>query len=213
MVNYLIGLILLCSALSAYAVPREAVSMCSGFFISNNGLVLTAAHCYDETMDIFVEKDNKSYKATVLHLDRNTDLLVLKININTKDFFTVSQINQVGAEVYVLGYPLPSYLGWNLKGVTATITRVYLKDGLVTVHGSSACFGNSGGPVVNQANEVLGVASAIHGEGPCSYFLIYANSLKTIQQYTIVTHRQNSIFSIQQAKEANEAKMVIIYRK
>jgi S1-C subfamily serine protease len=62
--------------------PEEAVQVSSGtgFFISDDGILVTCAHVIEDADEITVSVDNTNYPATVLAKNSDTDLAVLKIN-------------------------------------------------------------------------------------------------------------------------------------
>src|SRR5690606_22333950 len=59
---------------------RDAHAMGSGFFISDDGYLLTNNHVVDQADEIFVRLiDRREYKAKVVGTDRRSDLALLKV--------------------------------------------------------------------------------------------------------------------------------------
>ncbi len=134
------------------------------------------------------EKDEKILPATILGVDRASDLAVLDVRTTTglPKPLTVSaagKLNQLD-KVYVFGFPLGDYLG---KEMTITESKVSAlrrrpQDGVlerVQVNGGMD-HGNSGGPVVDRQGHVIGVAVAMTGTGGKICFAIPGERVHTL---------------------------------
>jgi S1-C subfamily serine protease len=148
----------------AFLFNSQAVnSSGTGFFVSENGVIVTCAHVIEGGSRITVKINNKEYTAQVLTKNSKTDLAVLKINYRNPFHFKVTDFNIVnlGDKVFVLGFPLSDLLGSDVR----------LTDGIVSaksgVNSDQTYFqlsapiqpGNSGGPVFNSNFEIVGVAA------------------------------------------------------
>ncbi|MFC3692028.1 Do family serine endopeptidase [Chenggangzhangella methanolivorans] len=151
------------------ANPRpRGMSQGSGFFISEDGYVVTNNHVVQGAKDVeLVADDSKTtYKAKVIGTDQRTDLALLKVDGDRKDFkyvkFGAPEGPRVGDWVIAVGNPF---------GLGGTVTA-----GIVSARGrdigagpyddflqidAAVNRGNSGGPTFNLKGEVVGVNTAI----------------------------------------------------
>lgn len=142
----------------------------SGFVISADGLFVTCYHVIEgsEKVQVSFEKDlNKSYPASVIAVDIESDLALLEIE---GDGFVPVMLEQYGEEteqrneeVLVAGFPLIQELGINkvnfTKGnVSNVVKRISNGVEIVTYQlNCNAYPGNSGGPVFNtEQKKVIG---------------------------------------------------------
>lgn len=127
---------------------------CSGAFITSNGDILTAKHCIDgyDQFEV-VTYDRRIYAATVVATATVHDLALLHISRRNTPHFELADGTERGEKVYVLGSPL---------GITDTLTTgiVARVDGDQTLLDCGALPGNSGGPVFNRDNKLIGVLVA-----------------------------------------------------
>ena len=96
----------------------------SGFAL-NNGYIVTNHHVVKGASSIKVLGVNGNasleYNATVVAVDKNNDLALIKIQDNRFKGFGVvpyavkNRICEVGEEVFVLGYPLTTHMGEEIK--------------------------------------------------------------------------------------------------
>jgi len=148
---------------------RKASSLGSGFIINKNGTVITNNHVINNAEDIVVRIGDKDYKAEIIGADPYADIAVLKIN--SKDIFKPVKFGdsdkaRVGDWVVAIGNP------FGLGGtVTSGIVSARNRDINLTRYDdfiqtdASINQGNSGGPLFNLAGDVIGVNTAILGQG------------------------------------------------
>ncbi|MFK7002324.1 hypothetical protein BWK63_05205 [Flavobacterium covae] len=129
----------------------------SGFFINNEGYILTNFHIGSIIDDYFVIVNNKRIKAEVVKSNKNVDLLLLKIDHKSKGLPIVKKdFKKIGQEVFAIGTPLDKTLE---KSVTKGIVSNYRKMNGVDFIQSDVSInsGNSGGPLINKFGEVLAI--------------------------------------------------------
>ncbi|ANO47597.1 serine protease [Flavobacterium columnare] len=129
----------------------------SGFFINNEGYILTNFHIGSIIDDYFVTVNNKRIKAEVVKSNKNVDLLLLKIDHKSKGLPIVKKdFKKIGQEVFAIGTPLDKTLE---KSVTKGIVSNYRKMNGVDFIQSDVSInsGNSGGPLINKFGEVLAI--------------------------------------------------------
>lgn len=157
----------------------------SGFIVSSDGLVLTNKHVVlDEDAEYTVlTNDGKTYSAKVLARDPVQDLAILKIEQEQeiddsgiyilKDFPTVklgdSDFLKIGQTVVAIGNALGEFRNTVSVGVISGLGRtITASDGgnfvetIEDVIQTDAAInkGNSGGPILNLAGEVVGINTA-----------------------------------------------------
>ena len=148
---------------------RKASSLGSGFIIDKNGTVVTNNHVIDKAEDIVVRVGEKDYKAKIIGADSYADVAVLKIESNDEFKpvkFGDSDKARVGDWVVAIGNP------FGLGGtVTSGIISARNRDINLTRYDdfiqtdASINQGNSGGPLFNLNGDVVGVNTAILGQG------------------------------------------------
>ncbi len=145
----------------------------TGFFISSNGYIATNYHVIKNAHNIKVSGVNENYKRTysakVIVTDKQNDLAILKVNDHK--FRTIStpyslkfSTASVGEDVFVLGYPLISTMGLDIKLTNGLISARTGYQGDVSSYQISAPVqpGNSGGPLFDKNGYVIGIVSAKH---------------------------------------------------
>ncbi|MBI4390261.1 MAG: trypsin-like peptidase domain-containing protein [candidate division NC10 bacterium] len=153
--------------------PRRGLG--SGFIVSSEGHVLTNHHVVRGAQSVEVRlHDGKRLAARVLGSDARTDLAVLKID-GVSDLPVMrlgdSEALQVGELVMALGNPF----GLEQSVTLGIVSRKPVQSGAA---GPGFQFiqtdaevnpGNSGGPLVNMAGEVVGVNSAATSRGSIGF--------------------------------------------
>lgn len=161
-------------------VDGSVLSSGTGFVYAtddNYGYVLTNAHVVSKGNIVKgVMTNNTTVDLTILGTDSYTDLAVLKMN--KKEAIQVASIGKsenmkVGNTVFTVGSPLGStYAGTVTKGIlsgkdrlietnTSGTNGLSVESYIVKVLQTDAAIspGNSGGPLVNLAGDVIGITS------------------------------------------------------
>ena len=158
----------------------------SGFVVSPDGWVVTNNHVIDEATRVVVRLGEREYDATIHGQDPATDLALLKIDADGPlPYLSLgdSQALRVGEWVMAIGSPL-SY------GASVTVGIVSAKGRSIGINDSSfenyiqtdAAInrGNSGGPLVNTAGEVIGISTAMNYGAENIGFAVPVDTLKGI---------------------------------
>ena len=154
---------------------QKSQSLGSGFIFRKDGYILTNNHVVAGADNISVKlPDGSQHKAKVVGLDKDTDIAVLKIdvegNLLTVEFGDSDSL-KVGEWVMAIGNPFPQ-LGLDRTvtvGVVSAKGRGNLRFGPEEAPqyqnyiqtDASINPGNSGGPLVNIHGEVVGINSAL----------------------------------------------------
>lgn len=144
--------------------PQEADrGVGSGFIIDSNGLILTNAHVVEGANTIYVTlTDKREYKAKLLGMDKRTDVAVVKIDARDLPRLPLGDSSRVRVGEWVLAIGSPFGLE---NTVTAGIVSAKSRDTgdyLPFIQTDVAVNpGNSGGPLLNTAGQVIGINSQI----------------------------------------------------
>lgn len=149
---------------------RERVerSLGSGVIYDANGHVATNFHVIENASQINVQlKDGREASATLVGVDRDTDLAVLRIKLADLPVIPIGRSDRlrVGEPVLAIGNPIG--LGQTVtQGIISATGRGKL--GVSTYENfiqtdAPINFGNSGGALINAAGELVGLNTAIAG--------------------------------------------------
>ena len=160
-----IGLMTLLLASSAQAQRLVAYSSGTGFFVTNNGHVITNNHVIRECSQITIHGDSLSSSVTLVARDEEHDLALLKGAFTSPSiayFNSMKQPLKPGDPVVIVGYPGESWRGHDpivtsssiidLKGPRGEEKWLQFND--------SVRQGNSGGPLLDSSGNVVGVVVA-----------------------------------------------------
>lgn len=161
----------------------------SGIILSSDGYILTNAHVVEGSSTITVGLyNNQSYSASLVGIDSEDDLAVLKID-RPKDVLlypvTLGKSSElvVGQKVIAVGNPF-GYDRTMTVGIISGLHRpVRTSEGRVVMNAiqtdASINPGNSGGPLVNSRGEVIGINSSIFSTTGSSQGLNFAIPIDT----------------------------------
>ena len=135
----------------------------SGFLISDDGYVVTCDHVIQGVDNIFVKLGDKEFKAKEIIKDANNDIAIIKIEGTFKGLkFCDTGNPKMGDQVFTIGFPNPEIQGYMPKissGIINSLTG--LQDDPTTFQISVPIQpGNSGGPLLNEKNEIIGIVNS-----------------------------------------------------
>jgi serine protease Do len=141
--------------------------LCSGTVINEQGHILTNFHCVYEqkTMNMYYwdEEDWHEYQVKIIGEDPLADLALLEViglkrKVPYLKFAKKDDIH-LGVEVFVLGHPMG--MAWSLsKGIVSSTERYSRHPYIKSIQVDAAINkGNSGGPVINEKGEIVGIAT------------------------------------------------------
>ena len=179
--------------------PRapQAMSQGSGFFVSQDGYVVTNNHVVDKASSVeLVTDDGKTLTAKVIGTDPRTDLALLKVNESGNYPFVqlASGKPRIGDWVLAVGNPF---------GLGGTVTA-----GIVSAQGrdigsgpyddflqidAAVNRGNSGGPTFNQKGEVVGVNTAIFSPSGGNVGIAFAVPASTVEQVVAALKKDGKV--------------------
>ncbi len=150
-------------------IGRFDVASGAGFVVDNNGYIVTNTHVVEDALNILIVfHDGAEAPAELVGIDTLVDIAVIKVDVDPNRLEPVAYGNSddlaVGQSVLAIGNPF-GLEGTLTTGIISGLNRsITFADGSTmdaAIQTDAALGrGNSGGPLINQAGEVIGVNTA-----------------------------------------------------
>ena len=179
----------------------------TGFALTTNGYVITNYHVIENADSIYIQNtDGESFKAETVYADPSYDIAILHItDINFKSFkslpYTIKKsLSDLGEGVYTLGFPRdsPVYNEGYLSAQTG-----YKGDTTTYQVAIPVNPGNSGGPLLDNRGNIIGIISAKQTQADGVSFAIKSEyllkSIKDMQdslEVKLVLNKRNSLSAL-----------------
>ena len=172
----------------------ERNSVGSGFIFDYFGNIITNTHVIDNASNITVTfLDGSQYNASIVGMDKFTDIAVIKVLEEKPDYLHPLQIGdsstlKVGESVAAIGNPF-GLSGSMTSGIVSQIGRLLPSHdtgfSIPNVIQTDAAIhpGNSGGPLLNMNGEVMGINTAIQsgtGQSAGIGFAVPSNTISKV---------------------------------
>jgi serine protease Do len=148
-------------------VPKEQRGVGSGVIIRPDGLILTNEHVVKDAKRIKVTlADGRKFSGNIIGRDRETDLAIVKVNASKLPAARLGDSSRLrpGDWALTIGSPLGFSSSVTLGVISALGRPISVEDrnysNLIQTD-ASIIPGNSGGPLLNAAGEVVGINTAI----------------------------------------------------
>jgi len=175
------------SGITVTPVPQGQISG-TGFVIDGSGLVVTNDHVVsdDAFRYLVVLSDGTQYNATILGQDKYDDVALLKIDASSLVPAKLGDSDslETGQTVFAIGNSLGRYQDSVTRGVVSGLGRGITADpSSPTMHNwiqtdAAISSGNSGGPLINMAGEVVGMNTLMDMQGEALNFAVPINTIK-----------------------------------
>ena len=133
----------------------------SGFAITSDGYIVTNYHVIESCNNVEIIDKGQTIPATVISFDVSNDLALLKSDFKPLHTFPLSRKNPYTLmEIYVAGYPFGYDFSTPVKitrGIISSLAGIGNNFSQVQIDAAIQP-GNSGGPIINDKGNVVGVA-------------------------------------------------------
>ena len=170
-----------------YSKSGSELSLGTGIVLSSDGKILTNYHVIEGAYSAKITIEDVTYTVQrVLAYNKEIDLAVLKISANYLKTLPICKSPlQVGRPVYALG---------SSKGLTATFSQGIITsakrvlNGVTYVqHDAAISSGNSGGPLINEYGEIVGINTMTVRDSQNLNFAIFASEIDDLWYGTPIT--------------------------
>lgn len=154
----------------------------SGFFINSDGLAVSNYHVFQGTNigaeQIKLANSDEAYKvAEVIHSDAEEDFILFRVDVSNTNYIPLAKYKpQVGEKVYAIGSPRGLENTFSSGEVSQWRDKNLMQISALIDHGSS------GGALINEYGEVVGITSGSFADGSQAN-LNYAWSIDAIKSY------------------------------
>lgn len=154
----------------------------SGFFINSDGLAVSNYHVFQGTSigaeQIKLANSDEAYKvAEVIHSDAEEDFILFRVDVSNTNYIPLAKYKpQVGEKVYAIGSPRGLENTFSSGEVSQWRDKNLMQISALIDHGSS------GGALINEYGEVVGITSGSFADGSQAN-LNYAWSIDAIKSY------------------------------
>jgi len=186
--------------MTVFGQSAEQTVSGSGVFITQDGYLLTNNHVVEDTEEVSVIlADGSELPASVISTDIYADLAVLKAEGQVPAVAPLGNSDTLkpGETVIAIGSPLGDFKNTVTVGVVSATGRMidtesgYQLEDLIQTD-AAINQGNSGGPLVNLAGEVIGINTLVVRGGVSGYtvaeglgFAVPSNTAKVISEQII----------------------------
>lgn len=140
----------------------------AGMIWRKDGMILTNAHVVNQRSPLVYLADGRRFTARVLAHEPEIDMALLKIDADDLPALVCAKKDsvKVGQFVFAVGHPW-GQRGYITKGIVSALSKAQSRnsDRLLPIIRTDAALapGNSGGPLVDAAGEVIGINTMIVG--------------------------------------------------
>lgn len=178
----------------------------SGFFINKN-IFVTNYHVINRLKEnnIEIRTQNKEFSILkVIELNKVVDLAILQVTDSTENYLRIADPAdiKIGQTVYAIGNPsapdekvfkntftngiINNILNDKLKG------KDYTVDSKVILHSADLNPGNSGGPLLNEKGELVGINAYVRYNIEMMKFAIHVDELISLLDKNVLSYEKGS---------------------
>ena len=184
------------------SLKQEVKGLGYGFLISSEGYILTNDHVAGNAKEIIVTMTNgEKYPAELVGTDMISDVALLKIKGKNFPFVKLGNSDDVIIGEWVITFGNPFGLFENIDKPIVTVGVVSAKGMNLSVEDNRSYrgliqtdavinAGNSGGPLVNSAGEVIGINTLIYTAGVSQAYIGYGFAIPINRVKSIVDELQ-----------------------
>ncbi|MGA9407548.1 MAG: trypsin-like peptidase domain-containing protein, partial [Bacteroidota bacterium] len=185
-------------------LKQEVKGLGSGFIISPEGYILTNDHVAGNAKEIIVTMTNgEKYPAELVGTDMISDVALIKIKGKNIPYVKLGNSDDVIIGEWVVAFGNPFGLFENIDKPIVTVGVVSAKGMNLNVDDNRSYrgliqtdavinAGNSGGPLVNSAGEVIGINTLIYTAGVSQAYIGYGFAIPINRVKSIVEELQKN---------------------
>ncbi len=140
----------------------------SGVIISSDGYIVTNHHVIDGADEILVKlNDNREFAGRIIGLDEGTDLALIKVEATDLPTLPIGNSDELRLGQWVLAVGNPFNLTSTVTaGIVSAKARSLGANGIESFIQTDAAInqGNSGGALVNERGELVGINAMLYSE-------------------------------------------------
>jgi serine protease Do len=180
------------------SIKQEVKGLGSGFIISEEGYILTNDHVAGNAKEITVTMTNgEKYPAELIGTDMISDVALLRVKGKNFPFVKLGNSDDVLIGEWAVAFGNPFGLFENIDKPIVTVGVVSAKGMNLNVDNNRSYrgliqtdavinAGNSGGPLVNSAGEVIGINTLIYTAGVSQAYIGYGFAIPINRVKSIV---------------------------
>ena len=135
----------------------------TGFFVSDDGYVVTNQHVINGCNEVQVHSDGRMAATTIISQDKINDLALLQTKVTPKAKLKFASENPyLLQDIIAAGFPFGESISSTIKvtkGVVSSLSGLGDNSGQIQIDAALQP-GNSGGPIIDENGNVVGVAVA-----------------------------------------------------
>lgn len=192
----------------------------TGFALSSNGYVMTTYHVIKDADSVYLQNHTgNSYKAKVIYTDPGYDIAVLEIidksfkEAGTLPYTFKQNAADIGEDVYTIGFPREEAVYG--RGYLSSNTG-YSGDTIAYQVSIPVNPGNSGGPVLDNRGNIIGVINSKQTETDGAAFAIKSNyvlealaSIPDSLDKKIILNKKNTLANLSRTEQIKKVQEYI----
>ena len=135
----------------------------TGFAVASKGYIVTNYHVIKYCDNVKIHNKDKIIPATIIKIDSKNDIALIKGNFTSRGILPFSnKETKLLQEIYVAGYPFGNKFSSSVKvtkGIISSLTGIGNNFSNIQIDAAIQP-GNSGGPILNNKGNVIGVVVA-----------------------------------------------------
>jgi hypothetical protein len=163
---------------------RSGISTGTGFYVAASGIIVTNAHVVGYAREVYiVDVDRRETTARVFAVDLRLDIALLASSTPRPALpLADNRAIHVGERVLAVGDPL-GLPATATQGIISAIRRVSRRTGVAYLQTDAALnSGNSGGPLLDEQGQVVGVNTMIAGAADGVGFAVPVEAFRALLQ-------------------------------
>ena len=170
-------------------VEKKNSALGSGVIVEKNGLIITNYHVIKDVTSIeVVLSDGRMSRGTIVGVDPETDLAVVKIQLGSLSSIKFANPDSLSVGDFVLAIGNPFGVGQTMtQGIVSALGRDTLNlNTFENFIQTDAAInpGNSGGALVNNTGKLVGINTAIYSKTGSSVGIGFAIPIETVRFVT-----------------------------